>query len=175
MNWQEYMRSKYYVEPTKRRNLLISFLNIALLIVIILSFFEFIMDHDFKALLGIAAPVVIVGKVKGEKESTGYYEMCAVTVTMDENGMSLLYEKVNKKIEFFYKNLQSVEYSDKLGCMRLVGLDNVSNQKIEHLFYLEEGREKEVLEKFTECSGLTVKCVDRESVGDIRDGEAENI
>lgn len=159
--WQGYMLSKYYVAPTKRRNVAIIFLNFALIIVIISSFMDFILDHNIKALFGIAVPFIIVQNFKSREKSTGYYEMSGVRVDLDESKLLLKYDKQENRMEFEYTKLVSVEYSEQLVAVKIVGYENISKNVVEHILYLEKGKEDEFLIKFAEYSGLQVRNMDQ--------------
>lgn len=159
--WQEYMLSKYYVAPTKRRNIAIIFLNIALFIVIIGSFMEFIFDHNVKALFGIAVPFIIVQNFKNRETSTGHYEMSGVRIELDKSKLLLKYDRQENRMEFEFSRLTSVEYSEQLEAVRIVGYENISKNVVEHVLYLERGKDQEFLDKFAEYSGLQVHNMDQ--------------
>lgn len=161
MEWTNHIKSKRYIAPTKGRSIYIIALNICLIFVIIAALLKVWLEKDFKAIFGIVIPLFIVRRYKGRKESTGYYEFCIVAVTINQDKIFLDYENLGLKVEFAYENLETIEYSDKLVALRLMGFDNISGTKLEHVLYLEKGQEQEFLENFIKYSGKEICYVDR--------------
>lgn len=143
-------------------------INIAVIIIAICSLVSIIADGIKVANVSsviIALFVSFSFKRKHQKE--GHYEFSVAKLSLLNDRMIIEHEQYNEKITFNFSAIETLEYSDKLQCLRIVGNHIFENNKEnketdgEYLFYLSYDETKEMIDSIENLSNVKINYVDR--------------
>lgn len=162
-----FISSKLYVFPTNGSIWAYRLLFVCVFIVAISGGASVITTGINPANIGmICAALVICASFKPKKVLSPEYVFCIVKAHMHDANMELVYED-RKTVSFDYNDISSLEYSDKLNCLRIVGqyVDTEKKKSSikngEWLFYLEEKKYPEFIEDIQNKTAQKIVFVDR--------------
>ena len=161
------VKSKVYITPKKKNYFFLIVLNICIVIVAILSLLSIFGDG---VKVGNVSPIIIglfvVIRSRTWLKSEPYYEFSIARVTVNRE-ICISYD-IGQEVVIFADSIISMEYSDKLECLRFVADYNVitKNETIAHknaefLFYSVEQENHELFDSLKKETGKEFVYVDR--------------
>ena len=140
-----FIMSKVYIVPKEKPVILYLILNICIVVTSMLSLVSVIlMGINFRNISSIIIAFYIVFKVKKLFKIEPYYQFSVVNIMVLEENIVFKYD-IGRMIVLRMNSVESVEYSNRLQCMRFVGdytvNDNENSQdyyRHEYLFYVNE-------------------------------------
>lgn len=160
-------KSKLYIAPKKKNYFFLIILNVCIVIVSILSLMS-IFGDGVKA--GNVSPIIVglfvVIRSRTWLKSEPYYEFCMAHVTLDRD-ICISFD-ANKDVVINTNSVISMEYSDKLECLRFVADYDVITKKekftqkeTEFLFYIVEQENHDFFVALEQQTGKEIIFVDR--------------
>ena len=161
------VKSKVYI--TKKSNgLIIVSLGICVIITSIISILSIINDG---LKVGNISPIIIslaVGiTVLNNSKAKGEYLFDIASISIDEK-LEITYQESKFIISFLLSDINSLQYSDQLKCLRFYGnytrSQNNNTEKFinnEYLFYVGDGDEQVLINELERTTGLIVQYIDR--------------
>lgn len=160
-------KSKLYIAPKKKNYFSIIVLNICIVIAAILSLVS-IFGDGIK--VGNISPIIIglfvVIRSRSWLKSEPYYEFSMAHVTLNSD-ICISYD-AGQEVVIFTDSVTSMEYSDKLDCLRFVADYNIitngkksSHIDTEFLFYIVEQDNYELFSAIKQLTGKEIVFVDR--------------
>ncbi|MGN0487674.1 MAG: hypothetical protein ACI4HO_00260 [Ruminococcus sp.] len=167
MNYQ--IKSKLFINPTKKRNIWYIILNIAAAIVAIGSIFSIFMNGiRISNISAIIVAFMVTVLFRKSYSNQGHYEFCIAELQLDTRSVKIVFKQYDRLIEFYLQNIIKLEYSDQLNCLRIIGNGNVSECSKnkaeiinEYLFYIDSIEYKDVLNTIENIIGKKIIYVDR--------------
>ena len=167
MMFEAQIKSKVYVVP-KKNNTLIVIVAICVIITAILGIIS-IINSGVK--IGNVSPIIMslaVGIGVFEKSSVKpYYEFDIATIVISDQ-LEITYQNSKLQVCFNIHEITSLQYSDQLKCLRLVGnyTKKENNKETsflnnEYLLYVDDNEEKSVIEELENQTQLMVQYMDR--------------
>ncbi|MCL1853735.1 MAG: hypothetical protein FWF88_12015 [Peptococcaceae bacterium] len=163
------IKSKYYKQPSRKRFALILVANIGIAVFVLISLFTALMEGFHGADLGrLFLAVVLVGLINQRPENKERYEFCLLDLILREDRMQIAQDN-GYTYEFMYTDIQEMQFSDQLMCLRLFGrYSEGSKYKApgktkfgEKLLYLEKEGSATLLAHVGRISNRGIHYVDR--------------
>ena len=114
----------------------------------------------------IMAIVIGIGVYRNSKESS-FYRFDIAAITIGEK-LTIHYKDSNFQIVFEIHDIFSLQYSDQLKCLKIIGnyekIDNKNRETFinnEYLLYVGDGEEVEIIKELEIITNLQVQYMDR--------------
>lgn len=169
--------TKLYQPSTLKNGVFNIILNIVLAIASLLSLISIlIVGVNVANISTIIISVVVVFETKNKLRKESEYINCFAKASFVENELIITYYKYNVNgtlvdefVEIIvpYKEIQTIEYSDRLMCLRIRGniidRENKRNTiyKTEHLMYIEDNKIEQWIGELQRRTNITLTYVDR--------------
>lgn len=161
-------KSKLYIAPKKKNHFFLIILNICIIIVAILSLVS-IFANGIK--VGNISPIIIglfvVIRSRTWIKTEPHYEFSMAHITINEN-MCVSYD-IGQEVTVYLDSVSSIEYSDRLECLRFVAdyfvtTNNATKNYAQHefLFYIVANNNQELFSILEQRTGLKVNYLDRD-------------
>lgn len=141
---KEYIvESKLYIVPKQRNKIPVVIINVCVIILSIVALFDLIMDGVKLAnISSIIVSFIIAVGFKKWLIVKPYYQFSSAHLTFDQSLLQIRYDN-GKTVTINLETVDSIEYSDKLECIRFIcnysiyeSSSNLSFDKSEYLLYL---------------------------------------
>lgn len=165
--FEKQIKSKVYIEP-KRNNALIVIVSIFVIITAILGIVSVINDGvKIDNISPIIMALVVGIGVFGKSNAKPYYNFDVATITIAEQ-LTIDYQDSKLQIIFNTREINLLQYSDQLKCLRIVGnytrkeknkVATILNE--EYLLYVGDGEEIEIIKELESKGNFLVEYMDR--------------
>ena len=166
---KEYIvKSKLYIVPKQRNKIPVVIINVCVIILSIVALFDLIMDGV--KLANISSIIVSLMIAVGFKKwlvVKPYYQFSSAHLTFDHSLLQIRYDN-GKTVTISLETVDSLEYSDKLECIRFIcnysiceSSSNLSFEKNEYLLYLSALEYPDIIMDIEKASKQQIVYVDR--------------
>lgn len=166
---REYIvKSKLYVVPPKKNIIPVIIINACAIIFSIVSLFDLIMDGvKLSSISSIIIALIIAVGFKKWYIVKPYYQFSSAHLTFDQSLLEIRYDN-GKTVIINLETVESLEYSDKLECIRFIcnysiceASSNLSFEKNEYLLYLSATEHPNIIMDLERSSKHQIVYVDR--------------
>ena len=127
-------QSKIYITPDKKNHIFSITVNISIVLVMLISIVSLISDGiKIHSISAIVISIFVSFKLKDLLKLKPYYEFSIVNIGIEDEKILLNYD-VGREVLIDISSIKSIEYSDKLGCIRFVG-DYVMSESKNRMSY----------------------------------------
>lgn len=161
------VKSKIYVNASNRDLRLKMMLNTCIILIIIVSTVSVFAVGPNIGNISVIITAASASFGINRMFDKGHYEFCMVNIIARESRVSLFYETPKIKVDFTRSNVNSLQYSDKLNCLRIVGIrtetikDNCQSCNGEYLFYINDDNYMTIINEIQNCLQMPIEFVDR--------------
>lgn len=164
------IKSKTYCPPSKRDKSLYVVVNIAIIFVVIFSIVSMLVKGvKVGNVSGCIVAIVVGYLLKSNNRKDGHYEFCVLSIVFREDFLTVTFlPSKNKEIVIALDSVKTLEYSDKLECLRIicsyeerVGSDR-RNESSELLLYIPYTTNLDFYQTLERNVALPLKFVDRQ-------------
>lgn len=150
---KEYIvKSKLYIVPKQRNKIPVVIINVCVIILSIVALLDLIMDGvKLTNISSIIVSLIIAVGFKKWLVVKPYYQFSSAHLTFDQSLLQIRYDN-GKTITISLETVDSLEYSDKLECIRFIcnytiyeSSSNLSFEKSEYLLYLSALEHPEII------------------------------
>lgn len=170
------IRSKAYCAPEKKELTWYVITNIAVICIALISIGSMLIKGINAGNISGCIIAILVGiliRIKNRKD--GRYVSCNISVDVNDTELCVSYQpQIQRKLIVYVNSIRSLEYSDRLACLRLIcdylqidgdGTNLKNNAEV--LLYIEYDANQPFYDAIAEATGKTVCFVDRTSGNNI--------
>lgn len=155
------IKSKMYCPASRRDKSLFVIVNIAIILMVIYSVASMVVKGiKVDNISGCIVAIVVGFLLKSNNRSEDHYEFCVLSIIFQKQILTVTYlPNINKEIDIIVNSIRSLEYSNKLECLRIVcnyqereGTEKRIMENSELLLYIPYDSNSEfyqMLEKYT--------------------------
>lgn len=165
------IKSKTYCPPSKRDKVLYISVNIAIIFVVMFSMVSmFAKGVSVGNVSGCIVAIAVGYRLKLNNRKEGHYEFCILSITFQENSLLVTFlPNKDKAIAIAIDSICSIEYSDKLECLRLIcdyveeiGIEKRKCKNSELLLYIPYDANSDFYQMLEKIVEPKLKFVDRQ-------------
>ena len=165
------IKSKTYCPPSKRDKVLYISVNIAIIFVVMFSMVSmFAKGVSVGNVSGCIVAIAVGYRLKLNNRKEGHYEFCILSITFQENSLLVTFlPNKDKAIAIAIDSICSIEYSDKLECLRLIcdyveeiGIEKRKCKNSELLLYIPYDANSDFYQRLEKIVEPKLKFVDRQ-------------
>lgn len=161
------IKSKIYMQP-KANKALIVVISICVIITAICGLISVLrsgvkIGNISPILLSLSIGIVVFSK----SNQRPYYAFDVANVDIGE-AVFISYQQSDLHIAFVTNSINTLQYSDQLACLRIVGnYSKTENKKVsvyenmEYLLYVGDGEENQIIDEIEKATNVEVKYMDR--------------
>ena len=166
---KEYIvKSKLYIVPKPKNKIPVIIVNICVIILAIVALFNVIMEGVKLAnISSIIVSLIIAVGFKKWFIVEPYYQFSSAHLTFEQTLLQIRYD-TGKTVTINLETVESLEYSDKLECIRFIcnysiceSSSNLSFEKNEYLLYLSATEYPDIIMDIEKSSKQQIIYVDR--------------
>lgn len=139
------IKSKTYCPPSTRDKALYIIVNIAIIFVVLFSVVSMLVKGVRVGNVSGCIVAIVVGYLlRSNNRKDGHYEFCVLSIVFQEHFLTVTFlPNQNREIVISFNSIRSIEYSDKLECLRIIcsyeesiGFKKEKNENTELLLYI---------------------------------------
>ena len=164
------IKSKVYSPPKRKESIIAIIVNCAIVIFALFNILSMILNGiSINNVSGCILCIVFGFGSRAMFREGNNYIFCVIKITLDENLITIsYYPYLSRKVFMPLDNIETLEYSDKLKCLRIIGdytLEEASKQRRtvskELLLYIEYAENEEFYKNIEALSHRKISFVDR--------------